>query len=392
MLTQGLDDEPRRAFGSAGLAQGADHLVVAPRDLLASGLVVAQAQQSHLDLIHREVAAKELDDHLVPRDQVDERDVGDVEETLEDEVGQPASGGAVANDLGDAEEAGLQRGRAGGDERRVALAQQVVGLAEDEPDRPLGDEFLVKLRLDARRPGDDPDVLREIVRRAEHGGEIVADLLLAAARQDGDDGSFRLQLVSRAEIPIVPRARFAETADGVERRVAHVVHRVIQALEKRHLEGQDAEHAVDVAAEGLDPVALPGPDLGRYIIMYGNTQLLVHEAGHFQVETGVIDQDHHVGAIGADVVLAGAEVAQDRPEVRQDRDEAHVGHFPVMARQVASGLAHQVAAHAAEFRLRVLALQGAHEVRAVQVARGLSRDQVVFHFLKIRGSNGSRSP
>ena len=41
-------------------------------------------------------------------------------------------------------------------------------------------------------------------------------------------------------------------------------------LEEVHLEGQDGEKFVDVAADVLDAVLLPGPDLRGDVVIDGN--------------------------------------------------------------------------------------------------------------------------
>ena len=122
-----------------------------------------------------------------------------------------------------------------------------------------------------------------------------------------------------------------------------------------------------------------------------NTQPLMDKPGDLQIKAWIINQYHHIGSVSLDIRLTSPHIPQDCPQMQQDRDKTHIGHFPVMPNQSAAYGPHQVATQETEVHLRINLGQSGHQVRGMQIARGLTRDQIIFHGLSIISSypNGS---
>ena len=107
--------------------------------------------------------------------------------------------------------------------------------------------------------------------------------------------------------------------------------------------------------------------------------MLAQEVGDVEVEARIVDENHHVGLPVHDVALHHSHVAEDDAQVEQYGDEAHIGHLPIVAHTLPSDGLHQVAANEAELRLGVFLLQCCHEAAGMQLAAGLTNNEVIFH-------------
>ena len=160
--------------------------------------------------------------------------------------------------------------------------------------------------------------------------------------------------------------------------MTHIFYLIVPFSVKFLFEGEDDQHFVDVRADLLNPVLLPGPDLWRYII--NNTKsLLACPFGDAKVESRVVDQDEGIGGIFKNIRFAEVNVAEDGAEVHQHFCKAHEGEVLVVFDQVASGLLHQVAAPAADVGRRGLLFQLFDEIAAVEVTGRLTCDDVILH-------------
>ena len=112
---------------------------------------------------------------------------------------------------------------------------------------------------------------------------------------------------------------------------------------------------------------------------------LVGELGDPEVESGIVDEDHHVRLPGQDVLLAGTDPPEQLPRLDEHLPDAHHGPFPIVPHEAAPLLVllehrvHQPAAPEADVRLGVARVQAAHQVGTVQVAGRLAGYQVEFH-------------
>lgn len=68
--------------------------------------------------------------------------------------------------------------------------------------------------------------------------------------------------------------------------------------------------------------------------------------------------------------------------MHQHGQEAHVGQIAIVADKRPALCLHQIAAKASEFRTRILALDGLHQVTGMKVATGLSGYQIVLQDCK----------
>ena len=107
----------------------------------------------------------------------------------------------------------------------------------------------------------------------------------------------------------------------------------------------------------------------------------LHILGDVEIEARIVDENHAVGLPFGDVALAHPHIAQDGGQVEQYGYEAHIGQLAVVLHKCAANGRHQVAAEEAEPCLRVNIFQRPHQMRGMQVARGLTGYEVILHLL-----------
>ena len=73
--------------------------------------------------------------------------------------------------------------------------------------------------------------------------------------------------------------------------------------------------------------------------------------------------------------------------MEQHRDKTHIGQFTIVADTSTANSRHQVATKETEISFTVCIFQRSHQVRGMQVARGLADYQVVFHSAMVRVPN-----
>ena len=262
----------------------------------------------------------------------------------------------------------------------MRIGQQVVGLSVHHLHVVALHELPIVITVNAGRSRYDHRVVGAVLRSLEHGGQVVFDFLSAASAEQRHDGLLSRNVVElvKSVAPLVGSRE--ETVHLLLRRIAHVVNRVmVLALEEAHLEGQNREELIHIAANVLDAILLPGPYLRRNIVVDRTQPLLLHILGDVEIEARIVNEYHHVGAPLGDVLLAFAHVAQNGGQMQQHGHEAHVGQLAVVLHASAPLGRHQVAAEEAELSRRVGILQRPHQPRRMQVAAGLSCYQVVFH-------------
>ena len=76
-----------------------------------------------------------------------------------------------------------------------------------------------------------------------------------------------------------------------------------------HLERQDGEQLIHIAADLFDTILLPSPYLRRDIVIDGTETLFLHVFRDTEVKTWVIHEDHRIGSPCGNILLALAHVA-----------------------------------------------------------------------------------
>ena len=89
-------------------------------------------------------------------------------------------------------------------------------------------------------------------------------------------------------------------------RIAHIRHVVIMLLVERDLERQNRVHPVDILPDLSDAIFLPGPDFGRYEVMYGNAELM-GVRGKREIEARIVHKNEGVGAVFTDQATCPAQ-------------------------------------------------------------------------------------
>jgi hypothetical protein len=145
-------------------------------------------------------------------------------------------------------------------------------------------------------------------------------------------------------------------------------------------EGQDHEHPVHIADDGMHAALLPGPDLRADVVNDLDAAQLPHMPGDAQVEARIIDQDHGVGLERLKIGLAPAHVPQDGAEVEDHLREAHERKVAVVLHDLGTRLGHAVAAPGPDHQLLPVLhrarLQRLDQVAAVEVAARLAGNDV----------------
>ena len=253
------------------------------------------------------------------------------------------------------------------------MTEERIGFAEHDLHIRVADILPVIFQFQAGSTGNHRLVARIGGCHLQHGRKVVFDLLTAATCQQRQYGAF-VQLFVLTECIRSGRLFLPIAGNRIDRRIAHIVHRIVEIAEKLHFERQDAEHPVHVATEILDTILFPSPYLRRDIIVDRQPQLRLYIFGNLQIEPRIIDQDHHIGPVLPDFLLAGFHVVQDRTEIEQYGDKAHESHIPVMLHQRPSDCLHKIAAQETKIRFGILLLQCCHQVGGMQITGSFARD------------------
>src|SRR5437879_4427974 len=152
------------------------------------------------------------------------------------------------------------------------------------------------------------------------------------------------------------------------------------------LERKDDDHAIDVLRNLLHASAPPGPELRRNVVDDAQSQLSAR-AGHAQIETGVIDEQHDIRFLARDL---GNRLLVDPPEhaqMAEDVEEADDAHLAGVMHQTHPFAREQIAADAEGLDRWIETLDLAQHFGGVQIAGGLTGDDGQFH----RSGNGNIS-
>ena len=96
-------------------------------------------------------------------------------------------------------------------------------------------------------------------------------------------------------------------------------------LEEGLLEGENGEEQIHIPTDVLDTILFPGPDLGGDVVADGNLRMAADKVGYLQVETGVVNQDDHIGFPSQDIPLAATQSTEDSTQMEQYGNESHIG-------------------------------------------------------------------
>ena len=154
-------------------------------------------------------------------------------------------------------------------------------------------------------------------------------------------------------------------------------------LEERNLERQDGKQFSHITLDVLDAVFLPGPKLGRYVIISRYVCIGFQELSNIQVKPGIVDQNHHIGLPPNNVFFAHFHVLEDGSQVQQHGDKTHVRHFLEMPHPLSPNRRHEVSAEESKLSVIVLFFQSRHQVRGMQVSTGFANNQIILHKLMI---------
>ena len=151
----------------------------------------------------------------------------------------------------------------------------------------------------------------------EHGGQVVLYFLAAAAGQQRYHGTVGRKRVCLAETVKSIRIASKKIYHFISRGIANIMYRIIMfSLIKRNLERQDGEHLVNITLDILYPVFLPGPYLGRNIIIDGNVRMRSHVLGNAEIETGIVYENDNVRPPGHNVTLTERHVTEYCPKMQ----------------------------------------------------------------------------
>ena len=260
------------------------------------------------------------------------------------------------------------------------MGKQRISLVSHQRDRLATDKLLIISVVDGRGARHGQLIVLKTLGGLYHGGQVVFYLLLPAACQERNNRPVGFQSVPGTEVLIAFAVVFLKLRHLLHRGIAHVMDGVFMLiLIERHLERQDGEHLPHVSLDGFHAPFFPSPYLGGDIVINGDAGMLLRVLRDTEVEAGIIHQYHHVGTPRRYVFLAHGHVAEDGGQMQKHRHEAHVGQLLIVLYPGAALGAHQVSTQETELRLGVFRLQGTHQVAGMQVATGLSYDDVILH-------------
>ena len=222
-------------------------------------------------------------------------------------------------------------------------------------------------------------LLADLVRQFQHHREVTPDLLAATAGEESDQPRIRIHAGACTE----------QLARGVvvgqlEQRMPNEVGVEAVLPEQIFLERQDDGQTVDSLGHFLQPAGAPGPDLRCDVVEHGDAATS-GSLGKTQVESGIVDQDDQVGLELVQQAGHGSENAADEREVAQNLGESQKGEILGAKNGLHPLGPHPGAGDPDETQPGIAALHLAHEVAAVQIPGGFSRDDEdgTGHFKKL---------
>ena len=168
--------------------------------------------------------------------------------------------------------------------------------------------------------------------------------------------------------------------NSIYQRISGILHWIVIPGIKVNFKRENHEHTIHQPLDFLHPARVPRPNLRGYIIEYGNTRFL-DKFSHPEIKTTVIHKNHDIRSPCQNILVTGFNIRLNLVQIFQNRQEPHDGRVLVMANDLTPGLPHQITSPPANFRTRVKFSQSLDQIRGMQIARCLSRNNVVFHWL-----------
>ena len=237
--------------------------------------------------------------------------------------------------------------------RRFGRGDRLVGLVADVADVASGCVLFVKRPVEPCDARHHELALGEFSRQRGHQRQVVADLVPAAAGQQGDDRAL-VEGVAAAEL-LGRRERRPPGLDGVDERVALENGRDAVFREIGALEGEDDEEPVDVSADRLHPPFAPRPDL-RGDVIEGADAVLFGPAGHLHVESRIVHQNNNIRLPGNNISFTTLHICKDSAQMEQHGNKTHVCQFFIMLHHRSSDGSHQITSEKPEISLRIFCL------------------------------------
>ncbi len=190
------------------------------------------------------------------------------------------------------------------------------------------------------------------LRGFEQNGQDARDFAAAAAGQQCDPWAARFDLVFAGKLG-AGNARSRQ----VRQRMAHEL-RVDSSLAIELLfEREDHQHLAHIFSDPFDAALLPGPELRADVINHRDIQF-VEFARQPQVEVGKVDEDSGVRTAIAGFADYLAKATIDVGNVLDHLDDADLGDLAGVGQELASSLAHAVAAYAEKLYVGLIARIG----------------------------------
>ena len=117
--------------------------------------------------------------------------------------------------------------------------------------------------------------------------------------------------------------------------------------------------------------------------------MLFGEAGHAQIETSVVDQNEHIGAMSEQIGLALAHDPADGTQVFGHFQKTHECHVAVVPHKHRPGGFHLFATIGPALRIRIVPTNGFDQICAMKIAGAFTRNEIIRHIVQQRPAGRS---
>lgn len=242
-------------MATAGIADTLGQLVVIGEHRGASWRIGDKLGQLGLQPLVGILLLEKLGDSLSAENEIDETDVGDLDEKVGNPIAESPTPHEVHHDLWASEKGCLQRSSTRSDDGHLGETEKLVSLAKQDLYVVAGEELIVIGGFERGCAGNDKLMVGELAGKPHHLGEIVLKLGNAAAREEGDDGLWG-ETATGAEIRL-GLVGMGALGDGIHDGIAAIEDiGEIAALEISWLERHDGIEPIDADAHLLDAVLL----------------------------------------------------------------------------------------------------------------------------------------
>ena len=166
--------------------------------------------------------------------------------------------------------------------------------------------------------------------------------------------------------------------NSIHQRISGILHGIIIPGIKVYFKRENHEHTIHQPLDLFHPARVPSPNFRGNIIKYGDARFL-DKFSHPEIKTTVIHENHDIWPPRQNILVAGFNIRFNLVQIFQDCEETHDSRVLVMTNNLTSCLPHQITSPSADIRSRVKLFQSLDQIRGVQIARCLSRNNVIFH-------------